>query len=121
MFIERLTDEQLHSFAQSLIKVTPEVPTDSWTISVNRFGESVRISIMTPVSESHGVRFYITDFNLRFPYIGLFDMKTIKLEFMRFMYQQFGSEYKEAYLSESAKIFDEFEKASISNAVNFLM
>lgn len=121
MFIERLTDEQLHNFAKSLIKATPEVPTDSWTISVNRFGESVQISIMTTVSESHGLRFYVSDFSLRFPYVGLFDMKTIKLEFMRFMYHQFGSEYKEAYLRESAKIFEEFEKASMSNAVDYLM
>ena len=122
MFIEQLTDEQLHEFAQSLVKSITKVPEDKWDISVDRTkNTTICISITTSVSESYGTRFYMSDFDLHFPFVGLFDIDSIRSAFSEFMNDTLGPKYLKAYFENAIKILDSFKHEALLNEIRSLM
>ncbi len=91
-FIERLTDEQIDAFLQS------EYPKDKrYSSSFIKNKEYIYVSI----DENNGDRnFHFTLYD--FCVIGC-SRSSI---WIKYLYQIFGEEYKQAYLADCAKVFD---------------
>lgn len=91
-FIERLTDEQIASFLE---RVFPKK--ENYECSFRRYPEYIYAS----ATKSSGGRIFI---------FKLYDFDTFDLEdgvkWIKYLYEIFGEEYKQAFLSNIAKIFD---------------
>lgn len=111
MFIERLTVAQLHNLAHSLTTVFSEIPKEDWQICINQLPHcnSARISIQTAYFSDgdYSMRFTVDDFDIQFWDTGLIDTSFARTQFIQFMYHVFGEEYKEAFIKNALKPFDE--------------
>ena len=110
MFIEQVTNEQLYNFAQSLTVTFSEIPKDGWRISINKLPNCNHVRILIQASHfsnDYTIYFDVSDFTIQFWDVGCTNINVITTKFIQFMYNIFGEKYKEAFVKNITKPFDE--------------
>lgn len=92
LFIKRLTDEQIRNFLEEQYPKK-----DRYSYSFDIWQDNIYVRIDHNFGDS--------SFNM-----SLFDYHTVGLSrpaiWIKYLYEIFGEEYKQAYLNECAKVFD---------------
>lgn len=110
MFINRLRLEQITQFADVLTSQFDEFQSKDWSKHIKTITkDSKRFNLYVNSRNDYSIELIFCDFDILIWKSGLLSPKFIRKKFFQFMYQTFGEEYKEAYIANALKIFDENE------------
>lgn len=109
MFSERLTEEQVEEFAIMLAEQHEGMERADWKIDKwkTQDGKAWVVQVKCENCEAYNMEMRLNDYGVYLWESGLLFRGWIIKKYVQFMYHTFGEEYKQAYLADAMKLFEE--------------
>lgn len=112
-FVKQLTERQVREFAGKLIilsekrdfHISLSREDSPWNLEEEKGGWTMQIRFYC-IKQHYDITLRLGDYEIIAYQTGKLSEETIKKEYVQFMHQVFGEEYKTAYLENAAKIFE---------------